>query len=64
MLVLGGDALDDVQNGQSLTWSSTVVVFPAVWDACSKDKFLSNVVHNSKFVEIILVSTYVCVSTH
>ena len=61
MFVLGGDALDDARTGQSLTQSGMVVVSPAVWKVCSRDKFFPNAVGNSKFVEIIQVST--CVHT-
>ena len=64
MFVLGGDALDDARTGQSLIQSGTVVVSAAVWNVCSRDKFFANTIDNSKFVEIIQVSTCVHTATY
>ena len=55
--MLGGDALDDVTVGQSLTESGSVVVSSAVWDVCSREKFFANVIGDTKFKEVIQVST-------
>jgi len=59
--VLGGDALEEANVGQSLTQSGTVVVSSAVWEACSKDKFFGNFVGDNKFVEVIHVSNVIII---
>lgn len=64
IFVLGGDALEDANVGQSLTQSGTVVVSSAVWEACSRDKFFANVVGDSKFVEVIQVNKNSTLSSH
>ena len=56
IFVLGGDALEDANAGQSLTGSGTVVVSSAAWEACSRDKFFANFIGDGKFVEVIQVS--------
>ena len=56
--MLGGDALEDANIGQSLTQSGTVVVSFAAWEACSRDKFYGSFLGENKFVEVIQVSSY------
>lgn len=60
IFVLGGDALEEANIGQSMTQSGTVVVSSAVWESCSRDKFFANVLGDSNFVEVIQVNTKPC----
>lgn len=57
IFVLGGDALEDANVGQSVTQSGTVVVSTAVWEACSRDKFFGNTLGDGKFIEVVQVHT-------
>ena len=56
IFVLGGDALEDANGGQSLAQSGKVVVSSQVWEVCSRDKFFANVLEGGKFVEVVQVS--------